>query len=122
MQIRTPLAAVLLSCAALAQDGSQERKTLPDPFAPKPRQFTMPKRIVPAQPSVEIATPAGSSVDARVCSIPLINVTPPAMTARMPVLPTSPNSAFTMKFADPPAPPCKDDRAGKRQTTPDRRP
>ena len=47
MQIRIPLAAVLLSCAAMAQDGPVEGAKLPRPFAPKPRAFMWPKPVAP---------------------------------------------------------------------------
>src|SRR5688500_14778341 len=117
MQIRIPFAAVLLGCAAMAQDAPSEPKVLPQPFAPKSREFTWPKRPLPVQPFV---APGGSTpvaptiIEPAVCSIPLVNVTPAGPTARMPTLPTQPNSAFAMKFAPPPAPPCKDEGASKR--------
>ena len=119
MQIRIPLAAVLLSCAAMAQDGPVEGAKLPRPFAPKPKAFMWPKPVAP-QNAAKGATTT-SPVDGTVCSVPLLTLSPPTPAPKMPTMRVEPNTAFSMKFVDPPAPPCKDEGDTKRQA-PDRRP
>jgi hypothetical protein len=107
MQIRIVLAAGLLSCSAFALDKPAELQPLPQPFASKPRHFLFPKLV---KPSIALKAIAPSETR-ETCSIPLTNVTPAIPAPRMPVLRGSidPNTQFTMKFAAPPAPACKDE-------------
>jgi hypothetical protein len=123
MQIRIPIAALLLSIPGAAQEAPSALPSLPQPFAQQKRQFAWPKAmpfLQPAKPPAPSVPP--TPVEPAVCSIPLITVAPPVNAPKMPILypPTDPSVHFEMKFLTP-APPCIQHGATAPQT-PDSRP
>jgi hypothetical protein len=122
MQIRISLAAVLLSCSAIAQDKGAEAQWPLQTFDPKPWKFDFAKPPVTVKPSQPGAMRLpGQPVASGVCSIPLTNVTPRTPVPKMPVIPVDPNGKYAMKFVNPPAPSCENWGARKQQV-PDPRP
>ena len=118
MHLQTPLAAVLLACAALGQDAPSELRPIPKPFAPKSKMFQFSKPFLQERPPVsnpKASVPAPS----KVCSVPLLNVTPEAATSKMPTFAPNPDRQYAVTYVDPPAPPCNDGGDGKQQRTPD---
>jgi hypothetical protein len=109
MHLRTPLAAVLLSCAAYGQEAPSELPAIPSPFTPKPKQFQFKRPFIQKAPNVTTVRPPAPAAS-QVCSVPLVTVTPKTSTAKMPVMKPDPNSRHAMSYVKPPAPPCVDER------------
>jgi hypothetical protein len=118
MHLQTPLAAVLLSCVALGQDAPSELRPIPTPFSSKPKAFQFSKPFLQERQRVANLKPSAPATSG-VCSVPLLDVTPQAATAKMPTLGPNPDRQYAMTYVDPPAPPCNDGRDGKQQRTPD---
>lgn len=120
MQIRLPLAAVLLSCSALAQQAPGELRPIPKPFDSKPRQFNFGKRFLQAKPAATTPRQAPKA-QSDVCSIPLTNVTGKHFAAKMPTI-TPDSNRYSMAFVTPPAPACEDKRSADPQVLPEPQP
>ncbi|HYP06391.1 MAG TPA: hypothetical protein VER03_09135 [Bryobacteraceae bacterium] len=110
MHVRILLAACLLSYSG---------------FAEQPRRFDLGKRLVqvtPAQAKPPVQNPAVQKPveppkESKVCSIPLVNVTPPVAQTNMPVIgiPRGFDWLDSMPRVEPPAPACVDETARNRR-------